>query len=149
MTYTKDFYSHKFKKCGLRYEVGLNIITGDICWWYGPFEPGIWNDGKIYNEALADDLLHWERVEADMGYRGAATRNVNCPPYEVPSRREMTANVRMRHETCNRRFKRWNILKAAYRHDICDHQAVFGAVACLTQISFENGEPLFPVEYED
>jgi hypothetical protein len=31
MNYRKDFYSYKFKACGYRYEIGLNIITGDIC----------------------------------------------------------------------------------------------------------------------
>lgn len=27
-----SYYSHKFKAAGLRYEVGLNIRTGDIVW---------------------------------------------------------------------------------------------------------------------
>lgn len=149
MSYMKEFYSHKFKKCGLRYEIGLNILTGDICWWLGPFEPGIWNDIKIFKECLQKELEPGERVQADQGYVGGYPDSVFCPPFEAPDRREMTAIVRLRHETCNRRFKRWNILKAAYRHDLMDHNAVFGAIACLTQLSFHNGEPLFPVEYED
>ena len=149
MSYCKDFYTYKFKKMGVRYEVGINITTGDICWWHGPFPPGLFNDEMIFKSALRGELAEGERVEADMGYRGSAPLHVNCPPYQVPDRREMTANVRLRHETCNKRFKQWNILKAAYRHDLKDHQAVFGAVACLTQISFENGQPLFPVDYED
>ena len=32
MSYKKAFYSFKFKKMGLRYEVGLCIKTGDIVW---------------------------------------------------------------------------------------------------------------------
>ena len=35
-----------------------------------------------------------------------------------------------------------------YRHDIRDHQAVFGALVTLTQLAIENGEPLFHVEYD-
>jgi hypothetical protein len=61
----------------------------------------------------------------------------------------MTARVRLRHETCNKRFKHCNILRVAYHHDILDHQAVFGAIACLTQLSFENEEPLLPGTCED
>jgi hypothetical protein len=35
------------------------------------------------------------------------------------------------------------ILKAAYHQGMMDHQAVFGTIACLTQLSFENKEHLF------
>ena len=149
MNYCKGFYSYKFKKMGLRYEVGVNILTGSICWWHGPKPPGEFNDNMIFKEALMGMLEPGERVEADLGYKPSAPTPVNCPGYEVPSRREMTARVRLRHETCNRRFKRWGILKDVYRHDIFDHQAVFSAVVCMTQLTFENGEPLFAVEYED
>ena len=145
MSYCKSFWSYKFKKSGLRYEVGLNIRTGDICWLFGPFPPGDYNDLSIFNMALRGDLVQGEHVESDKGYRGAAPESVNCSSYEVPDRREMSARVRLRHETVNKRFKNWNILKAVYHHDILDHQAVFGAIACLTQLSFEHGEPLFPV----
>ncbi len=41
MGYCKPFWSYKFKKSGLRYEVGLCILTGDICWWSGPYAPGV------------------------------------------------------------------------------------------------------------
>ncbi len=40
-SYEKPFYSHKFKKSGFRYEVALCMTTGDICWWAGPYLPGI------------------------------------------------------------------------------------------------------------
>ena len=147
MPYVKEYYSYKFKKCGLRYEVGINIQTGDICWWYGPFEPGEWNDEMIFKSCLEGSLEPGERVETDKGYRGCARTTVNCPPYEIPSRRKMCAQVRSRHETCNARFKSWNILVAAFRHGIYDHQLVFGAVVCMTQLSIENGEPLYQVGY--
>ncbi|KAL7523555.1 hypothetical protein ACHAWF_002737 [Thalassiosira exigua] len=143
MSYWSGFYSHKFKKCGLRYEVGLCILTGHICWWHGPFPCGKFNDDMIFNRALARDLEEGERVEVDMGYRNSFPVT-KCPPFVND---EMSARVRMRHETVNRRFKNWNILKAAYRHDFQLHQEVFGAVACLTQLALENGEPLFSVEY--
>ena len=32
MSYKEAFYSFKFKKMGLRYEVGLCMKTGDIVW---------------------------------------------------------------------------------------------------------------------
>jgi hypothetical protein len=48
MGYSKPFWSYKFKKSGLWYEVGLCILTGDICWWSGPYAPGKWNDLTIF-----------------------------------------------------------------------------------------------------
>ena len=148
MYYKKAFYSFKFKKMGLRYEVGINIKTGDICWWHGPFPPGLYNDDMIFKDALLKSLGKGERVEADSGYKPSAPV-ANIPEYTVPSRRYMAAKVRSRHETFNRRFKQFKILKEAYRHDILDHQAVFSAVVVMTQLAFENGDPLFPTEYDD
>ncbi len=135
----------------LRYEVGLNILTGDICWTNGPYAPGRYNDLQIFE----DDLIHWlddgERVEADDGYRGQAPLKVKCPGMigADPEKRMMKTRLRARHETCNKRFKQWGILSQVYRHDFVDHHYVFHAIAVLTQLAFETGEPLFSVEYDD
>ena len=79
MGWSKNFYSNKFKKSGLRYEVGLCIKTGDICWWSGPYAPEIWNDGSIFKNGLVTHLKPGERVETDRGYRGSAPQYVKCP----------------------------------------------------------------------
>ena len=50
------FYSHKFKKSGLCYEVALCIMIGDIVWINGPYEPGIWPDIKIFHDSLMSHL---------------------------------------------------------------------------------------------
>ena len=46
--FAKDFYSHKFAKAGLRYEVGVCIQTGLIVWINGPFAAGKYNDITIF-----------------------------------------------------------------------------------------------------
>ena len=148
--YSKDLYSYKFKKSGYRYEVGLNIKTGDICWWHGPYPPGIWNDNMIFRDALAKVLEPGERCETDKGYRGSAPQYVKCPGgVEGDDDKEaMQARVRNRQETVNERFKNWGILVSPYRHNLLEHQTVFGAIAVLTQLSFKYN-PLFQVEYDD
>ena len=45
--FTKNFYSHKFAKAGLHYEVGVCIQTGLIVWINGPFVAGKYNDITI------------------------------------------------------------------------------------------------------
>jgi hypothetical protein len=47
--------------------VGLCIKMGDICWWNGPYEPGIWKDGMIFKDALVLMLEYGERCETDGG----------------------------------------------------------------------------------
>ena len=78
-SYEKPFYSYKFKKSGLRYEVALCIKTGDICWTAGPYLPGIWNDNMIFNNGLVYQLEAGERCETDDGYRGSAPVYVKLP----------------------------------------------------------------------
>ena len=75
----KQFYSFKFKKSALRYEVALCILTGDIVWINGPYEPGVWNDIAIFRAGIMHHLEDGERVEADDGYIGKALTYVKCP----------------------------------------------------------------------
>ena len=83
----------------------------------------------IFNMALRGDLEHGEHVETDSGYKGALP-DVNCPEFT----------------DCEQEVQEFQHLEG---HDVSDHQAVFGAVACLVQLSFEHGEPLFQVDYQD
>ena len=46
--FIKDFYSHKFARAGLCYEVGVCIQTGLIVWIIGPFAVGKCNDITIF-----------------------------------------------------------------------------------------------------
>ena len=47
-------------------------------------------------------------------------------------------------------MKQFTALSGVFRHDISKHSTVFNAVALLTQISIEVGEPLFEVNgYDD
>lgn len=98
MGYRKDFYLYKFKKSGLRFVVALFIRTGDICWWSGPYAPGVWNDGSIFKDRLMMYLEPGEWVETDRGYCGSAPKYVKCPDGLLadpdPAVKAMSARVR-------------------------------------------------------
>jgi hypothetical protein len=49
----------------------------------------------------------------------------------------------------NRQLKNWGILSQVFRHHITMHGDVFRACAVVTQLTVENGEPLFEVEHAD
>ncbi len=145
------FASHKYAgKSALRYELGIDIRGGDLVWIQGPYSAGKWPDIKIFNAILANFLERYERVEADDGYCGHPNK-VKCPVNDITPAEKLAvqARVRARHETINGRLKNWGILSQVFRHDICRHGEVFWACVVLTQLTIEQGEPLFSVEYED
>jgi hypothetical protein len=140
------WFSHKFNGPGLRYEVGICIQTGWICWVLGPFACGKWSDLRIFKAKLKNMLAPMEKVEADGGYSGDI--RISDPQdgnnvYEM----RMKSAARARHETVNRRFKQFECMKN-FRHGKVLHGHLFDAVATITQIGFENGEPPYQVRYE-
>ena len=45
--FSREWYSHKLNGPGLRYEIGLNIASGDIVWAYGGYPCGSYPDLKL------------------------------------------------------------------------------------------------------
>lgn len=141
------WWSHKFNGPALRYEVALGIQKGWICWINGPFAAGAWPDIKIFKIGLKKQLERGEQCEADGGYSGdlairAPTESKNLLDHRMKS------DARSRHETVNRRFKQFDCMKS-YRHAKEKHVFCFEAVAVITQLGLENGEPLYSVYYGD
>ena len=104
------FSSFKFNgKCGLRYEIGVDILVGNIVWVNGPFAAGKYPDVEIFRLGLVHWLDEFERVEADDGYIGEAPQRIKCPGCASnPTENEAMQNrVRSRHESLNGRFKNW------------------------------------------
>ena len=143
--FAKAWYSHKYKGPGLRYEVGVCIQTGHIVWINGPYACGMWNDQKIFSNGLKYWLDEGERVEADSGYSGPQV--VRPGDYATLEEKRAKDLARYRHETINRRFKQFAVLRQDFRHPLKMHQTVFRAVAAITQLNIENGPGPFQVIY--
>ena len=73
------FGSHKYAgKSALRYELGIDILAGNLVWIQGPYPAGKYTDIKIFNSILRHNLEPGERVEADNGYV-RHTDKIKCP----------------------------------------------------------------------
>ena len=136
--FSRTWFSKKFHGAGLRYEVGVCIQTGDICWINGPFKPGVWNDLAIFRRNLRQRLLPWEKVECDAGYEG----DKKCRHKDIINNRldaMAKEDARSRHENVNSDIKTFGCLGNAepWRHDIQYHKYVFGAAAVITQLGYE------------
>ena len=133
--------------------MGLCILTGDTCWWSGPYAPcpREWNDLSIFQDSLQLIFEPGERCETDMEYQGNTPTHVKCPGvlWEDPNTAEIQAWVWSRQETVNEQFKNWAILSTPYHHNLLEHQTVLGANVVLIQLSFlANPLSLFQVAYK-
>ena len=133
--------------------VALSIRSSDIVFLAGPYLPGVHNDIAIFRlPGIKDEMETKEKVEADDRYIGDHPGFVLCP--KGYARRldqdRLKGRVRMRHEHINKRMKNFACLVNRFRHGVMKHSACFRAVAVMTQLSMETGEPLLNVyEYDD
>lgn len=149
--FNKKWKSPKQKGASVKYEVAISIYSGDIVWIHGP-HVGSKHDYTIFKEKLKQMLDEDEMIEADAGYgiKGVSYDDVirSRDDYLTEEERLEKSEIRARHETCNRRFKTWSILKQQFRNCRKKHQLVFFAVVVMTQLSIDNGNVLFGVEPE-
>ena len=157
--FSKEWYSHKFKGPGLRYEIGVSVATGRIVSFHGPFPCGSFPDIKIFRLGMKTKLLPGEQALADSGYRGDSKVCTDADATSVYHRKKMS-NARARHETINGRLKTWGCLKQTFRHHRSKHHIVFKAVLTLVQTSMNQGslspfqvvgyfDPLLKVDIQD
>jgi hypothetical protein len=60
------FTSHKYaEKSADRYELGVNILMGNLVWIQGPYPAGAWSDIKIFTSCLAPFLERGEHFESE------------------------------------------------------------------------------------
>lgn len=150
MKFSEKFMSHKFKGNGLKYEVGVCIVTGRIVWIHGPSRAGE-SDITLARQAFVSFMDDNEMAVADSGYRGEM-RRIKTPDFiHFRSNGEYydAAVARARHETVNSRLKNMQVLVKRFRHSLAFHSSCFRAVAVITELNIEAGESLFPVQYID
>ena len=143
--FNRKWKSHKYSGAALKYEVAISVFSGDIVWIYGPHRGGK-HDLTIFHECLMGMLEEGEMVEADAGYMGEADFIRMKLDYTTKEDLMEKEQIRARHETCNRRFKVWSILKNEYHHQICKHEWVFRVIAMFAQMAINNRDCLFGCE---
>jgi hypothetical protein len=139
--FSTKWFSSKFRGPGLRYKVGLCIRTGHIVWVYSSYPCGEYPDLKLAREAFSHMLGQNEKAIADRGYRDIHF----VTPYSCRTERSLRVlkHLLARHETVNKRFKDFVILREIYRHDLDFHIYCFQAVANIVQLNIQHGHPLF------
>ena len=144
------WYSAKYNKAGLAYEIAIAIHHNKVVWINGPFPAGQ-NDKKIFPEpdGLMSKILPGKKVIADEGYRGepdiVATRN----NFDSKFMKKFKGRAKARHESFNSRLKAFHVISEPFRghgdERMEKHKAVFEACCVIVQYEMDNGHPLFDV----
>jgi len=140
--FSSQWYSHKFKGAGVRYELGIALKTGKVVAAHGPFPCGSFSDLSIFRLGMKKALLSQETVVADGGYPDEAC----IQPKDVSNGLLRQHSLyRARHETLNGKMKNFEVLNQRFRHNLSQHGICFFAVANIVQKCIEDGELSFVV----
>jgi len=142
------WYSKKFSKAGLSYEIAIDIYTSQIIWINGPFPAGH-NDILIFTKALKDKIPDGRRAIGDEGYRGYPEKIRTRNKYDTPEMKRFRERVKARYQTFNWKLKQFSIFEERFRSKgetrLEKHKAAFEAAAVVAQYEMDNGHPLFDV----
>jgi len=143
MSKNPAFYSHKFNKASLTYELGISIFEMRLVWVNGPF-PASRSDIKIFREnGLKNMIPPGKRIVGDNGYIGEPGIISTPNSHDPEQLRIFKRRVWSRHESFNSRLKAFKCLDVRFRHGVKKHKIVFEAICIICQYQLENGSPLF------
>ena len=147
---SSGWYSKKFNKAGLVYELGVAIYHNKIVWVNGPFPAGQ-NDMKVFRkeDGLMAKIPEGCMAIGDEGYRGEPQKVSTRNKYNPEELKLFKSRVRARHETVNSRLKAFGILNQVFRtkgtERMAKHKSAFEACCVLVQYELDNGSSLFKV----
>lgn len=108
---------------------------------------GAWHDKTVFRRNLKNRLLPNEKAEADVGYIGDSKCRI---PQDYLSLEElsMKEEARGRHESANRLFKCFGILRKQFRGALNKHRNVCYACGVIIQLCLSEGtDSLFDLDY--
>ena len=138
------FYSHKYGKAALAYEIGVSVWRKKICWIKGPYPAGK-GDRDIYRLALKDKIPPGKKVIADRIYT-SESGTVSAPNrLDEDDVKEFKSRARARHETLNRLIKNFRCMSTPWRHGRDKHVVFFEACCVVVQYNLDCGDELFDI----
>ena len=102
----RRYYSHKYAKAGLMYELGICLSTSRLLWMRGPFPAGTSDITVAKNQGLVEELhRRGQKAIDDRGYNGAP-RQISTPnAHDNKALSLFKRRALMRHENFNGMIK--------------------------------------------
>jgi hypothetical protein len=146
----RTFYSHKYNKAGVNYELGISIAYPRLVWMNGPFRAGksdvsIFRDKGLKNKLAAIG----KKAIGDRGYDGHPKQCSTYNAHDCRGVRKFKSRALKRHENFNGMTKRFQALSGRFRHGVDQFATVFESICVICQYQIEDDMPLYDVLIED
>ena len=145
-----DYYSHKYNKAGIDYELGISLNSQKLVWMNGPFKAGK-NDKFIFKHKGLKDRLHQlgKKAIGDSGYVGYRQHCSTPNPSDSATVKKFKSRALLRQESFNGMTKVFESLSGRFRHSVEKFPIVFEAVCVICQYKTEFEQPLYDILVED
>lgn len=144
------FYSHKYNKAGVNYELGILLWESRLVWMKGPTRAGSNDITNFATGGLEEKLLLMgKKAIGDNGYSGHQV-TISTPNGADPRNvAKFKSRALKRHEKFNGMAKSFDCLQGRFRHSVARFAICFEAVCVICQYQLENGKPLYNILIED
>jgi hypothetical protein len=150
-----EYYSHKFGRAGVMYELGISLSEPRLIWMNGVYKAG-WGDKNvfqkgdknIYKMSLRDKLrAAGKKCIADSAYFSKEDEDTvsGQNPHDHKVVKKFKRRALMRHEAFNGMIKCFRCLDGRFRHTMERYAVMFESVCVICQYQMEHGSPLFDV----
>jgi hypothetical protein len=145
-----DYYSHKYAKAGMNYELGISLTDSKLIWMNGPFPAGL-NDITIFTKkGLKQKLKSCGKLAiGDGGYNGHPEEISSTNAHDSKEVKRFKSRALKRHERFNGYTKAFDCLSGRFRHSTDRFANCFEAVCVICQYQVENGYDLYDILLED
>lgn len=144
------FYSQKFNKASLNYELGILLWESRLVWMKGPTRAGPNNIANFVNGGLRDKLLLMgKKAISDAGNTGHQAALSTPNGAYLRNVAKFKSRALKRHEKFNGMIKTFDCLKGRFRHSVAQFGTCFEAACVICQYQMENGKPLYNILIED
>ncbi|CAJ1934594.1 unnamed protein product [Cylindrotheca closterium] len=144
------YYSHKYNKAGLDYELGISLVDNRLLWIRGPF-PAETNDITVLREEglLAELKQQKQSAICDKGYNGEPNHVSTCNLHDNAGAKLFKSRALKGHENFNNLLKENNILDTRFRHNKTRFSDAFEARCVLAQYRIQGEISLYNILIED
>lgn len=144
--YSKNpqYYSHKFHRSAVNYEIGIHLFESRVVHIRGPI-PASKNDIGIFRQELLGKIPDGHLAIGDKGYLGEPDVMMTPNSHDTEEVRKFKGRARARHETFNKKLKRFECLDKRFIHKEGPQATCFEAVLVICQYDMEMGSPLFDI----
>ena len=145
----REYYSHKYNKAGINYELGISLASQKLIWMNGPYKAGT-NDVTVFKKKLRRRLeMLGKKAIGDSGYNGHQAFCVTPNKNDSDEVKKFKSRALKRHESFNGMTKTFQSLSGRFRHPVDKFPIVFEAICVICQYKIESEEPLFDILIED